>query len=205
VSESYTPRELINKINEGNNGPAFDPYGTEALRSRMRVKKINEGDIFAEAEEAIAQEKVIATDTPEAKIAAAEAQVEAMRQWLIQDGTYTPEEVDRKINGLSVEYDDQKDEAVVQNSLDLPSLTSAEGLTLPQSIGGNLDLDSLTSAEGLTLPQSIGGDLDLRSLTSAEGLTLPQSIGGSLRLYSLTSAEKQKLRQQRPDLADKIV
>jgi len=39
-----------------------------------------------------------------------------------------------------------------------------------------LDLRSLTSAEGLTLPSSIGGWLDLRSLTSAEGLTLPEGF-----------------------------
>ena len=89
--------------------------------------------------------------------------------------------------------------------LNLEYLTSAEGLTLPQSIGGYLSLYSLTSAEGLTLPQSIGDSLSLHSLTSAEGLTLPQSIGGDLDLRSLTSADKQKLQQQRPDLADKIV
>ncbi|MFT5352272.1 MAG: hypothetical protein ACI9GH_000115, partial [Candidatus Paceibacteria bacterium] len=79
--------------------------------------------------------------------------------------------------------------------LDLNSLTSAEGLELPQSIGGNLYLESLTSAEGLELPQSIGGYLYLESLTSAEGLKLPQSIGGDLYLNSLTSAEGLKLPQ----------
>ncbi|BDU72340.1 hypothetical protein [Mesoterricola silvestris] len=76
---------------------------------------------------------------------------------------------------------------------DLHSLTSAEGLKLPDSIGGWLDLRSLTSAEGLKLPDSIGGGLDLRSLTSAEGLKLPDSIGGWLYLSSLTSAEGLKL------------
>jgi len=65
---------------------------------------------------------------------------------------------------------------------------------------GNLNLPNLTSAEGLTLPQSIGGDLSLNKLTSAEGLTLPQSIGGDLYLSGLTSAEKQKLREQYPNL-----
>ena len=74
-------------------------------------------------------------------------------------------------------------------NLNLNSLTSAEGLNLPRSIGGYLSLDSLTSAEGLNLPQSIGGSLNLGSLTSAEGLSLPQSIGGSLNLGRLTSAE----------------
>ena len=73
--------------------------------------------------------------------------------------------------------------------LNLDYLTSAEGLTLPQSVGGNLFLSSLTSAEGLTLPQSVGRHLDLESLTSAEGLILPQNVGGNLWLSSLTSAE----------------
>jgi hypothetical protein len=77
--------------------------------------------------------------------------------------------------------------------LDLWSLTSAEGLILPEFIGGSLDLWSLTSAKGLTLPESIGGGLDLRSLTSAKGLKLPESIGGNLYLWSLTAAEGLKL------------
>ncbi len=77
----------------------------------------------------------------------------------------------------------------IGGSLDLSGLTSAEGLKLPQNIGGSLYLSHLTSAKGLKLPQNIGGSLDLRSLTSAEGLVLPQNIGGSLDLSSLTSAE----------------
>jgi hypothetical protein len=78
-------------------------------------------------------------------------------------------------------------------NLDLSSLTSAEGLKLPESVGGSLNLNSLTSAEGLKLPESVGGDLYLNSLTSAEGLKLPESVGGSLDLSNLTSAEGLKL------------
>ena len=74
-------------------------------------------------------------------------------------------------------------------SIDLWSLTSAEGLVLPQLVGDDIDLRSLASAEGLVLPESIGGSIDLRSLTSAEGLVLPKSIGGKIYLNSLTSAE----------------
>ena len=76
--------------------------------------------------------------------------------------------------------------------LNLDNLTSAEGLELPESIGGSLYLRSLTSAAGLKLPKSIGGDLDL-GITSAAGLKLPESIGGSLYLRSLTSAAGLKL------------
>jgi hypothetical protein len=86
----------------------------------------------------------------------------------------------------------------------LSSLTNAEDLTLPQSIGGNLDLSGLTSAKGLTLPQSVGGILNLGSLTSAEGLNLPLGVGKRLLFYGLTVEDKQRLREQRPDLADKI-
>ena len=65
---------------------------------------------------------------------------------------------------------------------------------------GYLYLQGLTSAEGLTLPQTIGGDLDLQGLTSAEGLVLPQTIGGYLNLEGLTSAERQKLKRTHPHL-----
>ena len=77
--------------------------------------------------------------------------------------------------------------------LDLSNLTSAEGLKLPNEIGGDLHLSSLISAEGLELPNKIGGFLNLFSLTSAEGLELPNKIGGFLNLFSLTSAEGLKL------------
>ena len=73
--------------------------------------------------------------------------------------------------------------------LDLEELTTAEGLVLPEKIGGYLDLRGLTSAEGLVLPKEIGGTLYLNSLTSAEGLVFPKEIGGALYLNSLTSAE----------------
>jgi len=77
--------------------------------------------------------------------------------------------------------------------LDLQSITSAEGLKLPESVWGRLDLESLTSAKGLKLPKSVGGDLFLRSLTSAKGLKLPESVGGGIFLDGLTSAEGLKL------------
>ena len=89
----------------------------------------------------------------------------------------------------------KREAAVVKNGkhhagdLDLRHLTSAEGLTLPSSVGGNLYLSHLTSAKGLTLPHSVGGALYLSRLTSAEGLTLPHSVGGNLDLSGLTSAE----------------
>ena len=72
--------------------------------------------------------------------------------------------------------------------LELEELTTAEGLVLPEKIGGYLDLRGLTSAEGLVLPKEIGGALYLNSLTSAENLILPEKLGSDLGLNSLTSA-----------------
>ena len=82
----------------------------------------------------------------------------------------------------------------------LRSLASAEGLVLPESIGGSIFLSSLTSAEGLVLPQHVGDYIELRSLTSAEGLVLPQHFGGYIDLRSLTSAEGLVLPQHVRDI-----
>ena len=91
------------------------------------------------------------------------------------------------------EWEENKDRIkVYYGVLNLNSLTSAEGLVLPDIINGSLYLDSLTSAEGLVLPNTVNGDLDLSSLTSAEGLVLPNTINGDLYLSSLTSAKDLK-------------
>ena len=88
------------------------------------------------------------------------------------------------------EWEENKDRIkVYYGTLNLNSLTSAEGLVLPNTIEGCLSLSGLTSAEGLELPNIINGDLDLRGLISAEGLVLPDTINGSLDLDSLTSAK----------------
>ena len=75
------------------------------------------------------------------------------------------------------------------SDLDFDELTTAEGLVLPEKIGGYLDLSGLTSAEGLILPKEIDNSLYLNSLIIADGLVMPKEIGGTLRLNSLTSAE----------------
>ena len=77
----------------------------------------------------------------------------------------------------------------VDGNIGLHYLTSAEGLVLPQYVGSTIDLHYLTSAEGLVLPQHVGNSIDLHSLASAEGLVLPESIGGDIYLNSLTGAE----------------
>ena len=82
-----------------------------------------------------------------------------------------------------------KDNVYYKGDLDLFSLTSAEGLVLPQIIVGNLILSGLKSTKGLVLPKILGGILDLSGLTSAEGLVLPKNIEGSLNLSGLMRAE----------------
>ena len=86
-----------------------------------------------------------------------------------------------------------------RGSLDLRSLTSAEGLTLPKRVGGWLDLSGLTSAGGLTLPKEVGGSLYLQNLTSADGLTLPKEIGGGLYLSGLSSRDRAMLMAHRAE------
>jgi len=201
MNQSYTPREFIEKINAKSNGPTFDPYGVEGLLKRQQEGSAAT-DLLSEAKARVEEER--AKNTPEGQIAELQQQIEDMRQWLIQDGTYSQAEVDDRIRRLSVVYNQDKQQAEVAGNLRLYSLKSAEGLVLPQSIGGYLNLESLTSAKDLVLPQSIGGGLDLGGLTSVEDLELPQSIGGDLWLDNLTSAERDQLRAQRPDLADRI-
>ncbi|MCD6441969.1 hypothetical protein J7L24_00235 [bacterium] len=94
-----------------------------------------------------------------------------------------------------------KDIKFYYGNLYLSGLTSAEGLKLPENIGGSLYLSGLTSAEGLKLPENIGGYLDLSGLTSAEGLKLPENIRGDLDLSGLTSAEKERLGIEYPNLS----
>jgi hypothetical protein len=216
MTESFTPREFIDKINAENPGSAFDPYGVEGLVTKQHEDSAG-ADLLAQAKAEVAKEK--AKNTPEAQIAELERQVEAMRQWLIQDGTYSREEANKIAQRLNVLYNEETQQAEVlgyfglyklqsakglilpsniYGDLNLESLTSAEGLVLPQSIGGELNLSSLTSTEGLQLPDSIG-DLDLSGLTSAEGLVFPQSIG-DLELRSLTTAEGLELPQSIDDL-----
>jgi hypothetical protein len=77
----------------------------------------------------------------------------------------------------------------IKGDLYLGSLTSAEGLILPNNINGDLQLDGLTSAKGLILPTTINGSLNLDSLTSTKNLILPTTIEWNLSLNGLTSAK----------------
>jgi hypothetical protein len=200
MPESYTPREFIDTINSKSpGGVKYDPYGTEVLR-RQAQEKAEGGSIFAEARQAIAER----SKTPEEKIAEAKEQIEAMREWLINDGTYNQGKIEDKINRLKVTYDESEEQAVVKGNLSLGVLESAKDLTLPQTITGDLWLSGLKSAEHLALPQTINGTLNLSGLKSAEHLALPQTINGTLYLDGLTPAERNQIRAQRPDLADKI-
>ena len=91
----------------------------------------------------------------------------------------------------------------IGGDLYLSGLTTAEGLQLPETIGDDLYLSSLTTAEGLQLPETIGGDLYLSSLTTAEGLQLPETIGGQIHIYNLSHSERLLLQKEYPQFADK--
>ena len=81
--------------------------------------------------------------------------------------------------------------------MNLSGLTTAEGLVLPENIGGFLYLNRITAAENLVLPQNIGGDLYLDALISIEGITLPQYVGGYIHnQHYIYSLEEFKTLQQ---------
>ncbi|MBP9802185.1 hypothetical protein KBC40_01195 [Patescibacteria group bacterium] len=88
--------------------------------------------------------------------------------------------------------------STVNGDLYLSSLKLAKGLILPTILNGGLDLGGLKSAEGLSLPSTLNGDLWLQSLKSAEGLTLPTILNGAPYLFRLTSAERNELRKKHP-------
>jgi len=67
-----------------------------------------------------------------------------------------------------------------EDDLNLSHLTSAEGLKLPEHVGGYLHLSGLTTADGLKLPWYVNRNLDLSGLTTAEGLKLPEHVGGDI-------------------------
>ncbi len=72
---------------------------------------------------------------------------------------------------------DVKDDLVFVLNISRNEISTTQKEALSGSIKyhfGNLNLSSLTSAEGLKLPESVGGDLYLSSLTSAEKNNLRQ-------------------------------
>lgn len=81
---------------------------------------------------------------------------------------------------------------IITDSLRL-DIQSAEGLVLPNSVGGNIDFYNPVSAKGLILPESVGGRLAINGLTSFEDLVFPKSIRGSLELNKLKTAKGLKL------------
>ena len=217
MSESFTPREFIDKINSDNYGPAFDPYEVDGL-IRKQQKEDAGADLLAQAKAEVAKEK--ASITPEAKIAHVEAQIDAMKEWVEQQqllGKYASLEFR---GDVEINYDEFQQEAVVEteeialwleegkglvlpNHVDgsvriqgLVTEEGAEGLKLPQSITGSLSLENIQTTKGLELPKTIGGTLTLHSLTSAKGLEFPDSIGQTLDLRGLTDIEGLKLPKE---------
>ncbi len=72
------------------------------------------------------------------------------------------------------------------DTMRLNSLTTAEGLTIPDSVT-RLYLNGLITPQGLAIPDSVR-ELSLNSLITAEGLTVPNAVT-HLYLNNLTTAE----------------
>ena len=136
MPESYTPRELINKINEGNNGPVFDPYGTEALRARMRVKKTEAGDIFAQAE--LEQQRLEQAEI-QAEIQKAHEDLESFRGYL-RDHQLSDDAINQRLGELEIFYDESSQSAVIARpdrqpfGLNLAELGLTGELPLPKQL-----------------------------------------------------------------------
>ncbi|MBT3690386.1 hypothetical protein HOG11_03425, partial [bacterium] len=54
---------------------------------------------------------------------------------------------------------------------------------------------SLTSADGLNLPETVNGGLHLTGLTSLEGLKLPETVNGFIYIGGLVEAEISDLKK----------
>lgn len=93
----------------------------------------------------------------------------------------------------------------ISAGLFLDSLVSAEGLKFPNRIQQSLSLNSLTSAEGLRLPNRIDGSLSFGSLISIEGLELPGHMGGFIYLGAIANTERRRLREKYPNLTNRII
>ena len=69
---------------------------------------------------------------------------------------------------------------------------------------GDLGLSHLTTAEGLKLPEHVGGHLNLSGLTTAEGLKLPLHVGGDIHLWSLDKDEYDQEAHGPVELSGKV-
>ena len=170
-----------------------NPFTPESRKPKRSLVELFKRGKKAEGENEI--DKALNKALTEAKARRNEKDVERQRIENLFDTELSDQAYDCIQSLVKIGFDDEKlleainieDEEI--HDLNLSGLTSAEHLTLPESIGGYLNLHGLSSAEHLILPASNGGYLDLQNLTSAEHLTLPKSIGSHLNLRGLTSAE----------------
>ena len=90
------------------------------------------------------------------------------------------------IKSLSIDPDDYR--VIVGGDIDLSNIRKLDVFpTLIKKVTGNLNLDSLTTADGLVLPNEVDS-LHLTSLTTADGLVLPDKVK-FLFFSSLTTAD----------------
>ncbi len=71
-------------------------------------------------------------------------------------------------------------------NLDLSSLNTLDGISLPQFIiGGGLNLSGLSHLEGVVLPEYIYGTLNLENVKEVKDVVFPKEVFGALRFNSL--------------------
>jgi hypothetical protein len=98
--------------------------------------------------------------------------------------------------------DKKKISEILGISEDLISTTKEEALSGGiVYYSGHLYLPNLTSAEGLKLPEHVGGGLNLSILTSAEGLTFDNvEIKGKVFFMEMNEKDFQELKKKYPNL-----
>jgi len=88
MPESFTPREINDYINSRNDGPKFDPYGSEELSNRLRTNKAEAGDIFAQAEQTLDEDKALEKAKALAAEQAKQAEIDKAQQALLEFRNY---------------------------------------------------------------------------------------------------------------------
>ena len=71
---------------------------------------------------------------------------------------------------------------MLQDDLELRGLIYANGMVMPETVGGTVDLSALVDGTNLVLPETIGEKLDISNLTYFEGMVLPKRINGDLHI-----------------------
>jgi len=104
MPESFTPKEINDYINSHNKGPKFDPYGSEELSNRLRTNKAEAGDIFAQAEQTLDEDKALEKAKALAAEQAKQAEIDKAQQALLEFRNYLAQSTGKAAQALPVDY-----------------------------------------------------------------------------------------------------